>query len=421
MIGAGANRLAAVDAQTFWMSAKIPNDQFLLYAFAGRPADPSELLAGLRSRAERCPELCLRIADDCALRYPAWVTAPVRAGQFVSHVGAAREWTDCLDAVAALADDQVDARAAAWRLHLFAPVTGAPGADGPVTVAVLQIAHALADGTRTADLAGWLFGRDAPVAAVPGARRGSLLVRGIAAARAHRALQRDIGAGVLPSPPPPRPVLATNARPAGTRRIRTLVRQRSALAATGTVTVAALVAIGAALGRYLRSRGADPTLLAAEVPMRKPGNRLAHNHFGNVGVALRPDLAAAAAATAITAELAAARARAEHPAAVAARRSFAAVPAPLLRWGVRQFDASARSPVVTGHTVVSSVFRGAADLRLDGMPVLLTAGYPALSPMMGLTHGVHGIGDTVAVSVHAADSAIDIDEYVALLDRELPR
>jgi hypothetical protein len=56
--------------------------------------------------------------------------------------------------------------------------------------------------------------------------------------------------------------------------------------------------------------------------------------------------------------------------------------------------------------------------------VVLTAGYPALSPVMGLTHGVHGIGDTVAISVHAAESAFqsegaDIDEYLGLLDAAL--
>jgi hypothetical protein len=39
---------------------------------------------------------------------------------------------------------------------------------------------------------------------------------------------------------------------------------------------------------------------------------------------------------------------------------------------------------------------------------------------MGLTHGVHGVGDTVAISMHAAESALpDIDEYVALLDAAL--
>jgi len=66
--------------------------------------------------------------------------------------------------------------------------------------------------------------------------------------------------------------------------------------------------------------------------------------------------------------------------------------------------------------VVSSVNRGPADLTFAGRPVVLTAGYPALSPMMGLTHGVHAIGDTIAISVHAAESAVaDIDEYTERL------
>ena len=94
--------------------------------------------------------------------------------------------------------------------------------------------------------------------------------------------------------------------------------------------------------------------------MAHSGDRLAHNHFGNVGVGLypgRPDQHAL-----ITADLAAARARAEHPAAVAARRSFAAVPAPLLRWAVHQFDPAVRPAAVTGNTVVTSVNRGPADL-----------------------------------------------------------
>ena len=34
------------------------------------------------------------------------------------------------------------------------------------------------------------------------------------------------------------------------------------------------------------------------------------------------------------------------------------------------------------------------------------AAFPGLSPMMGLTHCVYGIGDTISISVHAAESAI---------------
>jgi len=40
--------------------------------------------------------------------------------------------------------------------------------------------------------------------------------------------------------------------------------------------------------------------------------------------------------------------------------------------------------------------------------------------VMGLTHGVHGIGETVVISVHAAESALgDIDGYLHRLDRAL--
>jgi hypothetical protein len=43
---------------------------------------------------------------------------------------------------------------------------------------------------------------------------------------------------------------------------------------------------------------------------------------------------------------------------------------------------------------------------------------------MGLTHGVHGIGETIAISVHAAESAFsdsdaDIDAYLQRLDAAL--
>ncbi len=413
-----ARRLSAADAQTYWMSAKIPNDQFLLYVFAGVPEALPEVLAGLRARAAACGDLRLRIADDCPLRYPAWVSGEVVPEQFVLHDGP-WHWNDCRDQIARLADAQLDPRTAAWRLHVFARVHGLPATDGPGTVAVLQVAHALADGTRTADLAGWLFGRPGPVAPVDPPRPGSLLPRGVAAARTHRQLQRDITAGRVPPPPPARPVLSTNARPTGARRVRTLLRGRRGLTAGPTVTVSALVAISEALAGWLRDHGEDPAALGVEVPMAKAGPRRAHNHFRNVGVGLYPELARRPRAERIVADLAAARRRGEHPATLAAARSFAAVPAPLLRWGVAQFDETVRPAQVTGNSVVSSVNRGPADLQFGSAPVVFTGGYPALSPMMGLTHGLHGIGDTVALSVHAADSAIDIDEYVARLEDAL--
>ena len=154
--------------------------------------------------------------------------------------------------------------------------------------------------------------------------------------------------------------------------------------------------------------------------MAKAGRRESNNHFGNVGVGLYPDLEWERRADAIAADLRQRRRRAAHPALVAESAASAVIPAPLLRWGVRQFDPAVRSETVTGNTVVSSVNRGPKDLTFGGAPVLLTAGFPGLSPMMGVTHGVHGIGDTVAVSVHAAESSIgDVDAYVERLAGEL--
>ncbi|WP_428838980.1 WS/DGAT domain-containing protein [Mycobacterium kyorinense] len=407
-------RMAAVDAQFYWMSAKIPSDQFLLYTFAGEPAHMERAIDDVMGRARACPALTIRVSDGSPLTYPRWVPMPVEHPR-VHHLDD-DSWLGCLDAVVRLADHQLDVRQSPWRLHLFASVHDIPGSAASGTVAVLQVAHALADGARASAMAGWLFGRVEPVPDVGAPSRGFLPWRSLQAARAHRQLVRDMEAGLLGDTAGSRPVLITNARPAGARAVRTLVRHRSELSGP-TVSVAVLAAVADALFGYL---GGTATSLGAEVPMAKPGVRQGHNHFRNVTVGLYPDLPPEARTERILAELANTRRRAEHPAARAADRAFAAVPAALLRWGVAQFDIDARPTLVSGNTVVSSVHRGPADLRFGDAPVLLTAGFPALSPAMGLTHGVHGIGDTVAISVHAAESAIgDIDSYVQALDAAL--
>ncbi|KUI47429.1 hypothetical protein AU198_23775 [Mycobacterium sp. GA-1199] len=415
-------RLAAVDAQTYWMSAKIPSDQFLLYGFAGA-VGLDAAIALVLDRARGCTELRLRVRDGNPLTYPQWVTADVSPNQFVMHV-AGSSWAQCLAIVAGqLSSDQLDPRIMAWRIHIFPAVENVPGA-GLGTVAVVQVAHALGDGIRSSALAAWLLGRRAIVPNVPAPELFSgvrLPWRGYAAARAHRRLVRDTSARSVPSPADPRPALRSNARPEGLRSIRTVVLRRAEMPGP-TVTVGALAAISEALAGHLREFGDDPSLLGAEVPMAKAGDRRAHNHFGNVGVGLYPDLAFDARASRITEDLKQRRRRAAHPAMAAANRASAAVPAWLLRYGVAKFDPTLRSPTVTGNTVVSSVNRGPADLRFGNSPVVVTAGFPGLSPMMGVTHGVHGIGDTIAVSVHAAESAIgDIDSYVERLKAALDR
>lgn len=62
--------MAAADAQLFWMSAKVPNDQFLLFGFDGSPDDMGAAVAELRRRAGSCDELRLRVIDDAAWRFP---------------------------------------------------------------------------------------------------------------------------------------------------------------------------------------------------------------------------------------------------------------------------------------------------------------------------------------------------------------
>jgi hypothetical protein len=408
------HRMTAVDAQFYWMSAKVPNDQFLVYAFDGEPGSLSRAIDEVRSRARACPDLTMRVRDGCVLTYPEWVPASDESAQVVVHELADASWDGCLDTVLGLADKQLDVSRMPWRLHVFTGVCGIPTGGLPGTVAVMQIGHALADGTRAAVLAGWLFGRAAPVPRVFPPSAGCLLPwRAVDAARTHRKLVSDIRDGRLVPPPKPRPPLSTNARPAGARRMRALVRHRGQLRGR-TVTVSVLTAVSAALAEHL---GGQADQLAAEVPIAKPWARQANNHFSNVTVGLYPQLSGKTREQQIAADLADGRRRAAHPAARAGDRAFAAVPAPLLRWGVTQFDADARLPQVSGNTAVSSVNRGPADLHFGGAPVLLTAGYPALSPVMGLTHGVHGIGETVVISVHAAESAIgDIDGYLHRLD-----
>ena len=412
--------MTAVDAQFYWMSAKVPNDEFLLYAFHGAPVDLGHAIEQICRRADACPDLRMRVRDGSRMTYPRWVPAAVGPEQVVWHDLGDESWRGCLRAVVGLADDQLDIRRMPWRVHVFNPVRGIPGVSGPGSVAVVQVAHALGDGARASAMAAWLFGRPGPVPEVKPPRAGFLPWRAVDAARTHRKLVRDTRAGLVAPGVGSRPPLSTNNRPEGARSVRTLVRHRSHLPGP-TVTVGVLAAVSTALSALL---GDAANSLGAEVPMAKPGVPHAHNHFGNIVVGLYPDLAVDARIERIATDLANGRRRFEHPATRSADRAFAAVPAGLLRWGISQFDADTRPAQVAGNTVVSSVNRGAADLSFGGAPVVLTAGYPALSPAMGLTHGVHGIGDTVAISVHAAESAFqsegaDVDAYLALLDAAL--
>jgi len=393
-------RLSPVDAQFLWLSEKIPNDQLLVFVFDGKPDIPVGL-EQVRRNATACDDLRLRVCDDTRWRYPKWVTGEIGDGQFSVNPGPF-DWSDCLDALSRLAP--LDVSRIAWRFHVFPP-----------NVAVVQMSHALADGARSATLAATMFGRRGNLPPVS-ADHGNLLWRSVIAACDHRRLLRDIEAGLVPPPSPPRPALSVNARSAVPPVRHTFILDRRRLE-TPTVTVAALSLIGEALGGYLADRGEDISRLGAEVPMAFGWSGYARNNFRNVNIGLHPELDRDRRTARIRADLTAQRRRVEHPAARAEAAAFAAVPAPLLRWGIGQVDPDARPRAVAGHTVVSSVNRGPADLTFGGRPVVLTAGFPALSPMMGLTHGVHGIGDRVALSVHADPGVIDVGDYLDRLAR----
>ena len=412
--------MAAVDAQMLLLSAKITNDQFALFAFDGAPDDLGAAVGQLRYRAQLCADLCLRVADEHPWRYPRWVTGPVTSEQFIVHVGTGGGWQSCLDRVSRLTEQKLDASQMCWRVHIFPDVTDVPGASAATSVVVVQVAHALGDGTRSAELAGVLLGRRGPIRAVADSVRGHFVGRAGAAARAHRRQVRDTRAGLLAPPTPPVSALGINSGSRGPSVLRTIAVDRTLL--TGhSVTVAALVAVGEALSGYLKARGEDISSLSAEVPMATGvlASPLAYNNFRNVGVALHPESGRVQRAEQIRSQLDDHRRRSEHPGARASAAAFDAVPAWLLRWGMSRFDPTARSSTVTGHTVVSSINRGPADLSFGGCPVILTAGYPALSPMMALTHGVHGIGTTIAVSVNADATVIDVDDYIGRLHEAL--
>ncbi|MBY6411695.1 DUF1298 domain-containing protein [Rhodococcus sp. BP-252] len=414
-------RLHPTDAQTYWMSSVIPNDQFLLFCFESSAAADG-VLGQLVDAARGIDELNLRI-EESRLGYPRTVRTPAGVDGVVHH-GCPGGWDACLSAVAALFAHQVDASRRPWRIHLFECVSDAPRCAGPTLVVVLQFSHALGDGRVASALARRLLGdrEQRPISIPPHRRLGpvEILTRARRAREFEQLLRDDTAAGRVPPQAPGRPRTRVNTAPEGTTSVRTVVRNRTDLARGPiTVTVGALTAVSLALSRYLALHGdAVPAELGAEVTLAKSGERHAHNHFRNAGVDLFPDVDdIRVRARRIAESLDARRVRAEHPAMEAQARATELVPAVLLRWGIRQFDATAVPESVTGNTVVSSVARGPADLTLGGGPVRFTAGFPALSPVMGLTHGVHGIGDVVTFGVTSSESAVpDPDAYASLLD-----
>ncbi|MEU2033313.1 wax ester/triacylglycerol synthase domain-containing protein [Nocardia amamiensis] len=446
--------MAPQDATMYWLSRRTRNDLFLLYCFADSGQSTEKLRAAVAERSERLADLRVRLRELPAdIDYPSWTPCEFAAEQFVEHQLADPYWSRLLDALGDVLASGVDAAVRPWRLHVFRGIFDAPGpGNGPALVAVLQMSHALADGRRASAIARALFSESAPdgdvafrdgrrAGLVPGGggvladsalgllrmpvRLASTAVRGYQAFRAQQQLAQLTETGKIPPPAagfPPSPVNRPVGEGISRHGIRMLVFSAEDLRVPGrTVTVVVLAAVSLALVRYLADHAEPVRRLGAQVPMALPesAERGIHprNNYRSLGVDLftdEPDLRLRA--DKIAAALAERRLRAQHPLLSAQDRVTSTTPAPLLRRDVDRYPLDTVPDSIAGHTVVSSVDRGPADLAFGGGLVRFTAGFPALGSVMHLTHGVHGLGDTVTVSVHA-DSAVvpDVDAYADLL------
>ncbi len=450
----------------YWLSERTRNDLFLLYCFADRGRPTEELRAAVAERSARIADLRVRLRELPAdVDYPFWTRCEFAAEQFVEHELAERNWSHLLRVLGELLGTGVDAAVHPWRLHVFRAVADAPGQEGePALVVVLQMSHALADGRRASAIARALFGGvdDRTVAASVssmGVRVGSVrvrgrtigdavsasvlpigvlvdsavgllrvpvrlaatAVRGYQAFRAQQRLTELTEAGEAPPPGegyPPSALNRTAAEGISRHEARMLVFPADDLRVPGrTVTVVVLTAVSLALARYLADRGEPVERLGAQVPMALPEVDRPRNNYRSLGVDLfvdEPDLSLRA--DKIAAALADRRVRARHPLLSAQDLVTATIPAPLLRRDVDRYPLDTVPDSIAGHTVVSSVDRGPADLSFGGGEVRFTAGFPALGSVMHLTHGVHGLGDTVTISLHADRAVLpDLDAYAAHL------
>ncbi|WP_433592451.1 WS/DGAT domain-containing protein [Nocardia sp. CA-145437] len=460
------NSLAARDATMYWLSARTRNDLFLLYCFTDTGCDAERLRTAVANRVVHIPDLLVHVLDAPAnIAYPMWATCEFTTDQFTDHDLGDATWATLTDELGTLLGTGVRANERPWRLHVFRNVRDVPGFAGgeSALVAVLQLSHALADGRRAAAIARALFGAggvptaSGPRPSAPFLRRSlprrlrdtatsasatalalpaipigmaRTVIRGLAAVRAQRGLADLTAAGELPPPAfdvEPTLLNGTGAPPE-THIVRMLVCDKTRLRTPDhSVTVVALTAISFALERYLRDHDAAVAELRAQVPMAvaAPGTdgpgRPARNAYRDLSV----DLSLAeplprARADRIAADLTARRTRAAHPLQYAPDAVTAVLPAPILHRDVAKVPIDLLPERVSGHTVVSSVDRGPADLEFGGGAVRFTAGFPALGAVMHVTHGVTGLGDTVTVSVHADPAVIPgPDRYSELLESAL--
>jgi hypothetical protein len=438
------NSLAPQDATRFWLSCRACNDLFLLYCFTDTGRSFAQLRAEVVVRAATIADLRV-LVHERRLAYPLWVRCDITDEQVVEHELAEPTWPNVVVALGLLLREGLRADDRAWRLHLFRGVRGAPGGDPSALIAVLQLSHALADGQRAAAIARALWatpeelgGRgiavdDSSIGDWLG-EAGALLglpirvvrtvLRGLAAERARRALAELTDRGEIPPSAKDFPPTLLNRPPAPAAHAVHMIVRDDLRVPAHTVTVVVLTAISLALSRYLDQRGAPVERLGAQVSMARlvdNGAGRVRNNYLDLGIELpvhEPD--PRRRAEWIAAELDTRRARARHPLLRVQGRVTDVLPAPVLRRDIAGYPLDLVPDALSGNTVVSSVNRGPADLRFGGGAVRWTGGFPALGAVMHLTHGVHGLGDTVTVSMHADPAVLpDLDVYADLMQTAL--
>ncbi|GGK69676.1 wax ester/triacylglycerol synthase domain-containing protein [Nocardia camponoti] len=450
-------RMSPRDATMWWLSGRTNNDIFALYAFAETESSTAQLREFVEERAALVGDLTIRVRPT-RFDYPRWVPMSPGPNQFIAHEPGL-SWLACRAAIEDLmGGESLDATRSPWELHVFRDVAEVPGSSAPTLLAVLRLSHALADGTRATKIARALFSRTDEVIHRPvvgtvdnlrkpqvgvvdnsstfvdscGQLCGDLvanivgllrfpaqIVRTFSRAReAERAKRRLLAATARGEVPPPAQTFpASVVNPSNlpvAQQIRFVTFSLREFKATGLpVTVLALTAISKALGDHFP----DVTTLSAAVPMSTKGN--ARNSYRTLTVDLHlaePDLTARAEL--IARELYERRRRAANVTFAQIDRVSEAVPALFARRDVANADLEAVPAELDGNVVVSSGNRGAADLRFLDAPVLFTGGFPALGTVMRLTHGVHGIGETIALSVRSDVGVVsDVDGYLEQLTR----
>lgn len=416
------NRVDPKDA-IFYLGAKSgrSSDHCLVYGFVDeqstRPPVLSAALADLIPRLSRVERIRRRLVEvPATLAYPRWEAHPTPASQFVTTHEPDGRWTETLRRVAELLEAPIDTTQSAWRADLVDVVTDAPFTDRPMVVVVLRISHTFVDGRGAAALGRSVFGDDegtadtAPEAVPPPRSSYSAAIRGaltlpVGVVGYIRALVSDARRGrgdpsALPGPPM-RARTALNAPPGTDRSVATVVRPRPASRLAGmTITSVGLTTVSLALQRYLSPDDA-PTGLSANVPVGVPdsvefsgANRVV---TGTVDLHTDvPDLRTRAQL--IQDDLHAERGRVLDPAALQRLSVLEAAPAPLLV-AITALGRRVTPATLAAHTVVTSINRGDAPLRLGDATAVFSSGFPALTRDYALKQGIYTLGRTVTIGV----------------------